>query len=89
MGEENIDFLDLRDHLDQLAEKQMNGREIRNAITTARQYAQWKGMTLKYENLKDVIEIAGRFDKYINKLNGGYTQDQLAEDDGLRLSNLP
>lgn len=89
LGEENIDFIDLRDNLEQLAEKKMNGREIRNVITTARQYAQWKKVTLTYENLKDVIEIAGRFDKYINKLNGGYTQDQLAEDEGLRLSKLP
>lgn len=88
LGEENIDFIDLRDHLEQLAEEKMNGREIRNAMTTARQYAQWKGTTLRYEILKDVIEIAGRFDKYIDQLNGGYTQDQLAEDEGLRLSKL-
>lgn len=86
LEEENIDFLDLRDHLDQLAEEKMNGREIRNAMTTARQWAQWKRTTLKYKILKDVIEIAGQFDKYIDQLNGGYTQDQLAEDEGLRLS---
>lgn len=67
----------------------MNGREIRNAITTARQYAQWKGTTLTYDRLKDVIEIGGRFNKYIDQLNGGYTQDQLAEDEGLRLSKVP
>ena len=64
----------------------MNGRQIRNAITTARQYAEWKGSTLTYKHLSDVIEVLGRFDKYIDRLNGGYTQDQLPEDEGLRLA---
>ncbi|KAI4134159.1 MAG: hypothetical protein LQ347_001757 [Umbilicaria vellea] len=89
LGEEKIDFDDLKDHVEQLAENKMNGRQIRNAITTARQYAQWKGATLTYEHLKDIIEISGRFDIYLDKLNGGYTQDQLAEDEGLRLSQGP
>lgn len=64
----------------------MNGRQIRNAITTARQYAKWKETTLTYEHLKDVIEVSGRFDTYLDKLHGGFTQDELAEDEGLRLA---
>lgn len=86
LGEEQVDFDDLKDHLEQLAEHKMNGRQIRNAITTARQYAKWKGERLTYEVMKDIIETSGRFDVYIEKLNGGYSQDQLAEDEGLRLS---
>ncbi|KAH8792357.1 AAA family ATPase [Hyaloscypha sp. PMI_1271] len=86
LKEENVDFDDLKDHLEQLAENKMNGRQIRNAITTARQYAKWKGESLNYALMKDIIETAGRFDVYIEKLNGGYSQDQLAEDEGLRLS---
>lgn len=89
LGEKNIDFDGLKDHVEQLAENKMNGRQIRNAITTARQYAQWKETTLTYEHLKDIIEISGRFDVYLDKLNGGYSQDQLAEDEGLRLSQAP
>jgi len=89
LGEDMIDFDDLKDHLEQLAEHKMNGRQIRNAITTARQYAQWKKTVLTYSHLKDVIEISGRFDLYLDKLHGGYTQDQLAEDEGLRLSQAP
>ncbi|KAI0534775.1 hypothetical protein GGR58DRAFT_43234 [Xylaria digitata] len=80
-----VDVDDLRDHLVELKEEEMNGRQIRNAITTARQYAKWKGETLTYAKLKDVIEVAGRFDKYLDKLHRGLTQDQLAEDEGLRL----
>lgn len=80
-----MDIADLRDHLEDLKEEKMNGRQIRNAITTARQYSRWKQETLTYAHLKDVIEVSGRFDKYLNKLHGGFTQDQLAEDEGVRL----
>jgi hypothetical protein len=89
LGEENVDFDDLRDHVEVLAENKMNGRQIRNAITTARQYAKWEDKPLNYLLLKDIIDIAGRFDVYIEKLNGGYSQDQLAEEEGLRLSKAP
>lgn len=76
----------MRDHLEDLKEEKMNGRQIRSAITTARQYAEWKGKTLTYKHLSDVIEVSGRFEKYLDRLNGGFTQDQLAEDEGLRLA---
>ncbi|KAL1872404.1 hypothetical protein Daus18300_004374 [Diaporthe australafricana] len=85
MEGELIDLADLRDHLSDLKEEEMNGRQIRNAITTARQYAKWQNDTLTYKHLKDVIEISGRFDKYLTKLHGGLTEGQLAEDEGLRL----
>lgn len=81
----SVDTEDLRNNLHMLKEEQMNGRQIRNTITTARQYAMWKKTTLTYEHLKDVIDISGRFDKYLNQLNGGMTQDQLAVEEGLRL----
>ncbi|KAI1374767.1 hypothetical protein F4677DRAFT_155375 [Hypoxylon crocopeplum] len=86
LQEQDVDFDDLRDHVEDLAKHKMNGREIRNAITTARQYAKWDKQLLNYELMKDIIETAGRFDIYIDKLNGGYSQDQLAEDEGLRLA---
>lgn len=82
---EVIDLAVLRRHLDDLKEEPMNGRQIRNAITTARQYSKWQNTTLTYKILKKVIGISGRFDKYLEKLRGGLTEDQVAEDDGLRL----
>ena len=86
LGEhETVDIADLRHHLEELQQEKMNGRQIRNAITTARQFAKWKGQTLTYKHLSDVIEVSGRFDTYIDQLNGGYTQDQLAEEEGIRL----
>ncbi|KAG6986733.1 hypothetical protein G7Y79_00073g098320 [Physcia stellaris] len=84
--DDKVDIADLRDHLEDLKEEKMNGRQIRNAITTARQYAEWKGTVLTYKYLSEVIEISGRFDKYLDRLNGDFTQDQLAEDEGLRLA---
>lgn len=86
VNEEAIDIEDLRDHLGALKDEKLNGRQIRNVITTARQYARWKKTTLTYEHLKDVIEVSGRFDTYLDKLNQGYTQDELAQDQGLRLA---
>ena len=42
---------------------------------------------LNYKVLEEVIETSGKFDKYIATLHGGFSQDQLAEDEGLRLAN--
>lgn len=85
-NDEKIDIDDLRDHLHLLKEEKMNGRQIRNVITTARQYAKWKNEPLTYEYLKDVIEISCRFDGYLSKLHGGFSDDEIAQDDGLRLA---
>ncbi|CAI7619099.1 unnamed protein product [Penicillium pancosmium] len=83
MGED-IDIADLRDNLHILKEERLNGRQIRNVITTARQYAKWKGTTLTYKHLKEVIRVSGRFDDYLDKLNGGFSPDEIAQDDGVR-----
>lgn len=91
--EEGIDLADLEDHVEDLAQHKMNGREIRNVITTARQFARWerkqqKELTfqLNYKVMEEIIETSGKFDTYIKKLNGGVSQDELAEDEGLRLA---
>ncbi|ETS77200.1 hypothetical protein PFICI_11074 [Pestalotiopsis fici W106-1] len=82
LDDRSIDLDDLRYHLEDLQKEDMNGRQIRNAITTARQYAKWKKVTLTYQHLKDVIEVSGRFDQYLSKVRGGLSEDQLAEDEG-------
>lgn len=69
----------------------MNGREIRNAITNARQYTRWErkqqqnpeNCKLDYAKIKLIIDTASKFDDYIKKLNGGY--NYIAVDEGLRL----
>lgn len=79
-----VDVDDLRDHLEGLQSIKINGRQIRNAITTARQYAEWKGEVMKYEHLKTALDVASEFDAYSEKLRGGYTDDQIAEEEGIR-----
>lgn len=81
-----IDVGDLQNHWKDWQQVEMDGRHVRNAITTARQYARWKtaDKSLVYKHLKDVIEVAGRFDKYIDKVHQGRSQEQGAEDEGLR-----
>ena len=79
--DDTIDIVDLRDHLDVLKNEKMNGRQIRNAITTARQYSQWKGKKLTYEELRDVIDVAGRFDRYLDNLHGNFGHNRLGEDE--------
>ncbi|KAI0536026.1 hypothetical protein GGR58DRAFT_476751 [Xylaria digitata] len=92
INEDGIDFVDLKDNIEELAKYKLNGREIRNVITTARQYARWERqqpnkqhIQLDYNMMKEVIGTTGEFNQYIEKLNDGYTLDQLAEDGGLRL----
>ncbi|EAQ83654.1 hypothetical protein CHGG_10058 [Chaetomium globosum CBS 148.51] len=84
VGEAGVDYDDLNDHIDDLAEEDMNGRQIRNAITTARQLAQFRGQKLSFAQLKHVIAVAGRFEGYLKGVQGGYTDDQLARNDGVR-----
>jgi len=79
-----VNISDFRYHLEDLSKEKMNGREIRNAITTARQYAEYLHTTLTYLHSKDVIEISGRFDRYLGDLRGGFTQDELKKDEGIR-----
>ncbi|KAI1754807.1 hypothetical protein F4782DRAFT_552755 [Xylaria castorea] len=94
INEDRIDFDDLKDSVEGLAKHKLNGREIRNIITTARQYVRWEWqqpnkqhIQLDYNMTREVIDTAGEFDRYIEKLNGGNTYDQLAEEDGVRLGD--
>ncbi|GES66832.1 ATPase, AAA-type, core [Aspergillus terreus] len=81
--DEDIDFANLRENLHVLKQEKLNGRQIRNVITTARQYAKWEKTTLTFEHLKDVIEISGRFGTYLHDLRG-FSENELAKDGGIR-----
>lgn len=67
-GTTGIDLDDIQRHLEELSEEKMNGRQIRNAITTARQLAKFKGEDMVYKHLRHVITISQRFDKYLNEV---------------------
>ncbi|PQE06093.1 hypothetical protein CJF30_00005034 [Rutstroemia sp. NJR-2017a BBW] len=78
----NID--ELRANLPRLAKYDMNGRQIRNAITTARQLALFKKKSMGYTELKHVIDIAAKFDKYLVDVHEGLDADTIARSDNTR-----
>jgi SpoVK/Ycf46/Vps4 family AAA+-type ATPase len=84
MDRHSIDFDGLFDHVDELAKHVMNGRQIRNVITTARQLARYRNKIMTYQDLNHVIEISGRFDTYLKGVKCGFTDDQVARSDGKR-----
>ncbi|KAH7333350.1 ATPase [Rhexocercosporidium sp. MPI-PUGE-AT-0058] len=75
---------EIRAKLPELAKAELNGREIRNAVSTARQLAMFKGVPMGYEHLESVIEEAKKFNKYLLELQKGMTSDQKKNRQGER-----
>lgn len=73
-----INFDDINKHLGDLAKLEMNGRQIRNAITTARQLARFKDESMSFRHLEHVIDIAQRFDKYLKNEQTSFNDTQMA-----------
>ncbi|TPX13744.1 uncharacterized protein E0L32_005947 [Thyridium curvatum] len=56
----NMDFDDLLEHVEELSQYEMNGREIRNVFTTARQLAEARMMqNLDHNHIEDIIHREG------------------------------
>jgi len=81
---QGIDYDDIDCYLAELADQEMNGRQIRNAITTARQLAKFKNVKMSHTHLMHVIKVSSRFDKYLQKIQNNYTDDQVARGEGFR-----
>lgn len=98
LGEvDSIDFDDVISHLDELVCYPMNGRQIRNCITTARQLAKFKQRRMTFAHLKRAITVGEKFDKYLGsvreaepddsggaKVDGRYTDEYFARSDQIR-----
>ncbi|KAM0322039.1 hypothetical protein ACHAQA_009782 [Verticillium albo-atrum] len=83
-GSANMDFDDLDDHLDDLADVKLNGRSIRNAISVARELAQFRNNEkLGYHHIKHVIGVGEEFEEYLDTTHGHKTDDWLKEN-GIR-----
>ncbi|CAN9106303.1 unnamed protein product [Alternaria alternata] len=80
------DLEDILDHIDELSKEPMNGREIRNAITIARQLAQFREQCFQYSHLKHAISVGNRFSKYLKDLRMNLTDDMIKQEDGIRLA---
>jgi SpoVK/Ycf46/Vps4 family AAA+-type ATPase len=79
-----IDFDDIECYVEKLAEYELNGRQIRNAITTARQLAKFQKKRMTYEHLERVIGVASKFDTYLKKVQDDFSDDQIARGAGIR-----
>lgn len=79
-----VDTANLYKHVDELAGLEMNGREIRNALTTARQLALHKKQKMDFGHLKHVVKVAGKFERYLQDISEGVTDEDMARARGLR-----
>ncbi|KAH6697284.1 AAA family ATPase [Plectosphaerella plurivora] len=83
-GEVSINFDDINDHMEELVNSSMNGRQIRNAVTSARQLALYRREALQYKHLRHVIAVAAKFEAYSLAVNEGLTDDDIARDGRIR-----
>ncbi|KAK6332998.1 hypothetical protein TWF718_010823 [Orbilia javanica] len=79
----DIDELSLDKNIKKLAKHSLNGRQIRNNITTARQLALYKEERMNMSHLETVIEVSQKFETYLQKVKSG-TDEDIARDEGLR-----
>lgn len=67
-----------------LARHRLNGRQIRNALKTARQLANFKKEALSYAHLDRTIKVVNEFEEYVEKTHG-HTDSEYAMHSGHRL----
>jgi len=80
---EEIDFAGIERRIEELSDLEMNGRQIRNVLTTARQLAMYKMVTMEWEHVQKAVRSAADFTKYIQTVHG-HTDEQNARDEKLR-----
>lgn len=81
--EEDVNFEEIRYKIDQLAKIDINGRQIRNTVTTARQLAMFQACRLDWPHIEQALSVSMEFNEYIQKMQG-HTDDQRARDEKLR-----
>ncbi|KAI0892764.1 AAA family ATPase [Annulohypoxylon nitens] len=79
-----IDFDDVDCYITELAKHELNGRQIRNVITTARQLAISRNQPMRFKHLEHVIKVSSKFDEYLKTVQEGYSDDQIARGEGFR-----
>ncbi|KAI4117399.1 MAG: hypothetical protein LQ345_002363 [Seirophora villosa] len=81
--EEDVNFGEIRLRLDDLAAKELNGRQIRNVLTVARQLAIYRKERLDYDHLDQALSVSSDFSEYLKRVQG-HTDDQRMRDIALR-----
>ncbi|CAO2649162.1 Nn.00g101110.m01.CDS01 [Neocucurbitaria sp. VM-36] len=80
---ENVNFDEVRSHLDDLGRKELNGRQIRTTLTNARRLAMFKTERLEWRHLVQALSVSSNFTTYSKRMQG-HTDDQRARDLRLR-----
>lgn len=81
-SKERVDFADLESNVPHLAQRDMNGRQIRNVITMARYLARFRKQMLVYKHVQDAIKHVMKFDDYLKSVRG--SDDLWARQEKLR-----
>lgn len=84
LKEPDINFDDIECSITELAAEELNGRQIRNAITIGRQLAKFRGRPLSFQSLSHVIKVSAQFETYVKKTKEGLTDEQVARASGIR-----
>lgn len=74
---------ELEDKIESLAHNEFNGRQIRNAVKTARQLAYFRKEPLGYHHFDQAIDVAIEFEEYVTKAHG-HTDEDWARDQKTR-----
>lgn len=82
--DEPIETMNIYRNIEILSEQPLNGRQIRNAITTARQLALFEKCKLNFTHLQESIRVSGQFDEYLQELHG--PDDRRMQNEGIRLA---
>lgn len=80
---EDANIPEFERRLDELAAEEMNGRQIRNALLTARQLAKHRKETLDWEHLNQAMKTSSAFNKYLKTVRG-HSDEQWAREEGIR-----
>ncbi|KAF2181609.1 hypothetical protein K469DRAFT_729430 [Zopfia rhizophila CBS 207.26] len=79
---ENVDFDDILPQIPKSALYPMNGRQISNAISTARQLALFEERKMGIKGLEHVIRVAQKFDTYLLGVKDNVEDDEWAREEG-------
>ncbi|TDZ16895.1 ATPase family AAA domain-containing protein 3 [Colletotrichum orbiculare MAFF 240422] len=79
-GSYGINAAEIRASLSALAEENLNGREIRNILSTARQLSSYEEKPLGYGHLQTVIHEANKFEGYLKQVHHGFSHDEMQHD---------
>ncbi|KAK6512578.1 hypothetical protein TWF481_001462 [Arthrobotrys musiformis] len=80
----DIEQLNQDKNIKKLARYNLNGRQIRNNITTARQLALFQKELMNMTHLETVIEVSQKFENYLRGVKAGLDDEQIAREDGVR-----